>query len=326
MSIRKTIITSYLFQEREFEANLKTKEFAQVKFAVIQEELCPKTNKMHHQGYLEFNKPVTLAFIKKLTGDNTTHVVTQKMKGTPLQGAEYCGYNNGGETEKNKEKAIERIKNNWYYFEHGKLEWQEQGKRNDINEVVDMIHEGKQLKEIVEEYTSTYIRNYKGIERAMQIMGKPLTTPKIEEKQVFLNYGESGTGKTELIYNSHPIHEIFRKPPGQWWDGYCGQKYILIDDIQPNEYKIEEFLQWLDKYPISVPIKGSFVPLTCTHIYLTSNFDPNKWFNYKSIESYKAIIRRITKIKYHEKEPLYDILKREMETEWVWEVAQGTAV
>jgi hypothetical protein len=60
---------------------------------------------------------------------------------------------------------------------------------------------------------------------------------------------------------------------------------------------IVHLLRWFDRYPVSVEIKGSTVPLLATKFWITSNIDPAEWYSNKpevSQEQINALFRRFT--------------------------------
>ncbi len=61
---------------------------------------------------------------------------------------------------------------------------------------------------------------------------------------------------------------------GVWFDGYEGQKDVIIDDMVPDCMAVGLFLRLFDRYPMSVPIKGAFVNWNPRRVFITSNFCP----------------------------------------------------
>ncbi len=60
---------------------------------------------------------------------------------------------------------------------------------------------------------------------------------------------------------------------------------------------LSDLLNYLDRYTVQFPVKGSFVERSCSTIIVTTNIHPQQWYDYKNREShYKAIARRFTRI------------------------------
>nr|WQA30151.1 MAG: rep protein [Cressdnaviricota sp.] len=78
-------------------------------------------------------------------------------------------------------------------------------------------------------------------------------------------YGETGTGKTFNAYKLANEGEVFmqygpnQKGGAVWWDGYLGQKVVVLDDFRPWWIPFDFLLNLLDRYPIRVQVKGGFV-------------------------------------------------------------------
>jgi hypothetical protein len=79
-----------------------------------------------------------------------------------------------------------------------------------------------------------------------------------------------------------------------WWDGYCGQDAVLIDDFD-GWVPFRTFLQWLDVYPLTLPIKGGFVVANFSRVFITSNLDPTVWF--PGVD-YAPLLRRFSEVKH----------------------------
>ena len=96
-------------------------------------------------------------------------------------------------------------------------------------------------------------------------------------------YGSPNTGK------SFRAREISLKEFGQnpylkdankWWDGYEGEKVVVLDDLDPtftsmpgltNKLKV-----WTDRYPVNGEIKGGTIPLEHDIFIVTSNYRPHE--------------------------------------------------
>lgn len=61
---------------------------SKVKYICYGEELCPKTAKLHYQGYVEFYSPLRICAVKKIFNDDTIHL--ESRKGTKKQAIDYC--------------------------------------------------------------------------------------------------------------------------------------------------------------------------------------------------------------------------------------------
>jgi len=92
--------------------------------------------------------------------------------------------------------------------------------------------------------------------------------------------GAAGTGKSRLAYEQFP--DLYELPIGKdlWFDGYQGQETVLFDDFD-GQYPLSQLLKLFDNYYIrQVPIKGGFVWFNPKRIIITSNYNPQDWYDY----------------------------------------------
>ena len=69
---------------------------------------------------------------------------------------------------------------------------------------------------------------------------------------------------------------------------------MLFDDFD-GWVPFRTFLQWLDVYPLLLPVKGGFVVANYTKVYITSNLDPYVW--YQGVDP-APLLRRLKEVKY----------------------------
>lgn len=97
-------------------------------------------------------------------------------------------------------------------------------------------------------------------------------------------YGETGTGKTRTaIQECMEKYGDYWKWNGtfQWFDGYTGQKAVIIDDFRRQEVKFNFMLQLFDIYPMKVPIKGGFVDWVPELIIVTCPVDSREAWQWR---------------------------------------------
>lgn len=101
-------------------------------------------------------------------------------------------------------------------------------------------------------------------------------------------YGRPGVGKTHYARTNYP--DAFIKAQNKWWDGYQGEKYVILDDYDCKE--LAHYLKiWLDKWSCTGEIKGGIVPLVYDKFIITSNYLPEDLFTCPVL--IEAISRRI---------------------------------
>ena len=124
--------------------------------------------------------------------------------------------------------------------------------------------------------------------------------------------GDPGAGKTGYLDNWFGLTGWTKVPcpssGGQWFFTRENSlsDAVLIDDVGPTKVpKIEELLEWLDRYPLQLNTKGGHVWFKPKVVVITSNLEIDDWWE-KSINSKhkQAFMRRVTK-NFHLKSPQY---------------------
>lgn len=150
----------------------------------------------------------------------------------------------------------------------------ENGKRKDYQELFKKVRSGVTDLEIAEWNFQLFASTLRAIDRVRFLVRPVLPGP----RQVILNWGATGTGKTRSSYERYP--NLFELPIGKdmWFDGYCGQAEVLIDEFD-GHLGLTSALKIFDNYYVrSVPIKGSFVWWNPLVIIVTSQRHPSTWY------------------------------------------------
>lgn len=237
----------------------------QIRYIIFGKEEGEECHTPHLQGFVIFHNQKTFNQAKKFFGDNY-HI--EQTQGTPAQNIAYCS----------KDKD---------YIEVG--EPPKQGSRSDINEVKEMIANGNSLREIVLASNS-----YQSARHA-QLLYTYQPTPKPQKRLIKWYYGPTGTGKTYKATTEYDDYYITMKDL-KWWDGYYGQKCIIVDDFRKDFCTFHELLRILDRYPYRVQYKGgsTYLQPSTEAIIITSAYHPSEVYNTR--EDIEQLIRRIDEI------------------------------
>jgi len=246
-------------------------------------EVCPTTLKEHFQGWVQFRNKKRLGSVKNLfantEGKQKTHF--ESCKGTPLQNDVYC--KKGGD---------------WTHL--GK--YKSQGCRSDLEQIArELMDPNTTLRDVMMDHPEKAIQ----YGRSMQFFKQ-----KVQEEQapdwrnvdVSLYYGLTGTGKTRDAMNTlykNDTYKIQGHDIGTWWDGYEGQKMLVIDEYN-NDVKITRLLQLLDGYKVRLPVKGSFVYANWTSVIVTTNLEIDEIHSLAKEQHRDALWRRINTITKYE--------------------------
>lgn len=133
-----------------------------------------------------------------------------------------------------------------------------------------------------------YIRYY----RTLVCIAADHEVPVGIEKNVFVYYGSTGTGKSRRAWEEAGQTAYAKDPRSKFWCGYGNQRNVVIDEFRGG-IDISHMLRWLDRYPAYVEIKGSSRPLRAEKIWITSNLHPDDWYVDLDEETKQALRRRL---------------------------------
>lgn len=94
---------------------------------------------------------------------------------------------------------------------------------------------------------------------------------KTEERGIWL-WGPPRVGKSWLAH--HAFGEVYKKDQSKWWDGYTGQKTVILEDVDMHGGPaLAHYMKlWTDVYALAGEIKGGKIPLNYDRMVVTSNF------------------------------------------------------
>jgi len=238
------------------------------KFICYQREQCASTGRLHWQAYVIFRDARTLTSCKKLLP--SAH--WEPRLGSHDDAVAYCT------------KSATRYSDPVISGEPP-----DQGKRNDLEEVLDAIKQGDSLLDIVEKSPSTYIKYHKGVDRVRALYSHA----RKEKTEVVVLFGETGCGKSRWAHEQYPT--AFTKDPTEWWDGYDGHDTVILDEFY-GQITIAYMLKLMDRYPLRVQIKGGYVNFVAKRLIITSNQSPTAWYQNVTHDWKPQFFRRFDKV------------------------------
>lgn len=245
-----------------------------VRYLLCQEEECPKTGKFHYQGYVQFFKAARFSRFQNMI-DDKCHL--EIAKGTTIENMEYCT------------KIKSSLGTVW---EYGKPT--SQGQRNDLIHIRDMLDKGDSMLEVAQEHFGDFVRYHRGFEKYQNMINRKNSQIR-RSVEVTLILGPTGCGKTQSVldeFGDEKVYIVEFDGPTVWWDGYIGQKVILLDDYD-NNFKLPRLLRILDVYKIRLPIKGGFTWARWQKVFITMNLHKDELHSHAKTEHRNALFRRI---------------------------------
>lgn len=212
-----------------------------VKKAVFQQETCPETRRTHIQGVFSFNHRLRFNQVRDIFKDYQPHIeVCRNLQ----RSIDYCS------------KEASRSGDTIHI-----------GRTRTRDSTIKELIEKGDLKKIRDEHYGYFIRYRRTLLDDMVAQFKPTTSEHLRGIWLF---GESGTGKTQFVSK---LESTYFKAANKWWDGYMGERLIILDDIDHNIWKwgIHYIKRWTDHYAIIGEIKGSHANINHEWFIVTSN-------------------------------------------------------
>lgn len=282
-----------------------------VRGVVAQKEICPKTKRLHWQGYAEFSdkmrgkkacETLGLTWPKKGSKDGTVHFSVSN--GTRAQNTQYClstrycrEHHCGdfmleeGERVPNDEfcdcsKAQDKgatgehvIYGTWPTVKDGAKHGQKGGPPNCYKEMMADVKAGMTLTQIKRKHPDTFVRYHGGVEK----VASAFSTAKTWKPWVCWLSGPAGQGKSRCAMGLGD--SVFFKSSGnKWFDGYEGQQVAVLDDFRKHWFAYDFLLKLLDHGECKVEVKGGMVQWRPKIVVITCHKHWMDLYRYKDDE------------------------------------------
>lgn len=226
---------------------------------IYQLERCPESSRLHWQGYVRLRSKVRIKGAQRIIGFPTAHM--ERRKGSHQQATDYCS------------KQESRVAGPW----SGGVPMA-QGHRQDLDDLAVSIRDsGLTERDVARSNPHLYCRYRSGIKDLCRFALED-KLPDFRTVDVRVFHGIAGSGKTRAaIASCDGDYFILDAGERVWFDGYTGQKTLIIDDFY-GWIKWGTFLRILDGYKFRCEVKGNFTWAQWTTIIITSNKHPDAWY------------------------------------------------
>lgn len=200
----------------------------------------------------------------------------------------------------NSEKEDTRLEG--MQFESGECPIERPGKRNDLEELKNLLLAGKTNAEIYNTNAS-YMRYASSIDRIRQDLINDKYKNEWRDLEVTYIHGTTGTGKTRGVMEQYGYANVYRVTDYQHpFDSYGGQDVIVFEEFR-SSLKIQDMLNYLDGYPIVLPCRYNNKQACFHKVFIISNWSLTEQFasvqgDYP--ETWQAFLRRIHHIKVYD--------------------------
>lgn len=264
---------------------------APCKYIVYGVETAPTTGQRHFQGFIMFQHAKSFAAVK---------LVHPR-----------CHW----EVARNVRASIEYSKKDGVVTERGTPP--AQGKRTDFEDVYELIKDGGSYEDILEVNPGIAIKNVQGVKAA--IASQVQHRSQDVAPQVHWFWGPTGSGKSREAFLQAGEDAYVWCSTGKFWEGYMGQKNVIMDDFRPDQINFALLLKILDRYRMTVEVKGGSCKLAATNFWITTPQDPRSTYTGRNHitgqtwerENIDQLVRRCTEVRQFGAVQLYPIFNNE---------------
>jgi len=191
------------------------------------------------------------------------------------------------------------------FEEFGKLPEEVQGKRNDLALLYALIESGASDYEILQLFPQ-YFTKLDHIRKTREVILSEKYKKVWRELEVTYIYGTAGVGKTRSVMEKYGYENVYRitdyKNP---FDNYNCEDIVVFEEFR-SSLKIQDMLNYLDGYPLSLPCRYANKTACFTKVYIITNIAPKN--QYETIqteapETWAAFCRRIHQVQEFKQNP-----------------------
>ena len=271
MLFSNVIFTVNNYSTDEYQKLISRDEF---KYLVVGKEV-GESGTPHLQGYAVLFKRSRANKVQEILGGRA---FMEKRKGTHDQAVAYC-------------------KKDGDFVEKGEFN---PGKRTDLSVAVETLKEHG-IKAVAENHPEQFVKYSRGFRDLALALGE--SYDHTQTRGIWI-HGPPGSGKSHAARGFSS--DLYLKAQNKWFDGYNGERVILLDDLDTNV--LGHYLKiWADKYSCTGETKGGTVHLRHTLFIITSNYCPDHFWPDDSM-MVQAIERRFRLIEKNSRDDIIDSL------------------
>lgn len=211
-------------------------------------------------------------------------------KGTSQDNRDYVFKQGKFEGSKKEDTRVDGTQEEW-----GEMPVERQGKRNDLEDLYDMIRSGMSTYDILQ-IAPEYMLNLTNIEQTRLVVNQEKFRHTFRKLDVTYIFGETGCGKTRYVMEKYGYENVYRVTNYTHpFDSYQGQDVILFDEFR-SSLCLGDMLKYLDGYPVDLPCRFSDKHACFTKVYFTTNISLHEQYTdiqRRELETWNAFLRRI---------------------------------
>lgn len=255
-----------------------------IRFVIVQKELCPKTGRLHLQGFMQlyFSRDLfeLLRDIPELVGAHC-----EPRRRTVAHAIDYCC------------KEETRVEGTVPFIYGVPVS---QGQRTDLEHCRYLLQRHMSILPCFENHFGTTARYHRGFR--LYIRELLLSKPRLHRTHLTILLGPPNTGKSTWVRCNYNTDEVYYlDPPHTWWSGYRPRRHkIVVFDEFAGQVSPTMLNRLSDTGPVSVnPKCTEMIPFLATELIVISNISPLDWWNNTRVPI-ESLLRRIDRVIFFE--------------------------
>lgn len=245
-------------------------------------ETCPKTSKMHWQGFVVFLNRQRLSSAKKFGGHSWHY---EAARGTVAENIGYCSKDGvftevGTRPSETSEGGAQSTKRKW-------IDIRDNARRGDFDAIEAKVY----VQHCRNLHFISDVASQRAACRSLQpgtIVGLWLVGVPGVGKSTFARRVAGLCGPASVDMGPDPTsHELgdagdlyYSKPCTKWWDGYTDERVVILEDMDLGHKSFGHLLKvWTDIFPFMAEHKGGSRKIRPAHFIITSNYTIEEIFD-----------------------------------------------
>lgn len=188
-------------------------------------------------------------------------------------------------------------------WEVGKQPPERGGRGSALHDLVARVMDSHDIGAVLESVDSAtaFVRNHRGIQALLGMLQEREPRDPDGPEVIWIS-GATGTGKTRTVYAENPEEDIAQvtvsgNAQSPFFNGYTGQRVLLLDELRPGAVSLPILLQVLDRYKFMVNTKNGYQRLRAKKVYITGPLTPENFMSTGyPFEDPQQLVRRLTRV------------------------------
>lgn len=268
-------------------------KFKSFHYLAMVDEIGNEEHTPHTHVFVCFDNAVRFSTLKKHFP--TAHI--EAAKGTVTQNLDYIQKSGKWADSDKSETTV-----NGTFEELGIRPADNKGKRQDLQELYEMVEAGMTNSEIIQTNKDLILQIDKLDKLRTTILQDRFKNTRRLDLEVCYVCGKTGTGKSRTILDTYGDENVYRVTDYTHpFDSYACEPVIVFEEFR-SSLPLWEMLNYLDIYPITLKARYANKYACYTKVFICTNWELEQQYNElqkADLESWNAFLRRIHKVKVY---------------------------